>query len=449
MEQKMKRNMLTVVVLMLIVLSFSISSCNSLNSQSTNQSIAYGTISAQDVKISSETGGKVIDIAVKEGDVVARGDILFRLDDAIIQAHYNQAQAVVDVAHATIDAAKAQLVGAQLQYELTVQAARMEEIEARNNAWLTSQAEEIDLPVWYFQKDEQILALETEVQDAEADLEIKLANLEQVLQDAGKDDFIETEKELVQMQQALKIASMTLQQAEAANDDELVDVAQKTYDSIWTNLNAVQRNYDRILSTDAAKDVLKARAEVAVARSRLDNARDQLILFLQGEDSLQVKAAFAAAEQARAAVTQAEANLAQAQAALELLEIQIEKTIVYAPMDGIILSRNLEIGETVAPGVPVMVIAQLNQVELVVYIPEAEYGRIYLEQGVSIKVDSFPGETFAGEVVHISDQAEFTPRNVQTIEGRRATVYAIELKVPNPEGKLKPGMPADVTFDIK
>ncbi len=445
----MKRNMLTVVVLMLIVLSFSISSCNSLNSQSTNQSIAYGTISAQDVKISSETGGKVIDIAVKEGDVVARGDILFRLDDAIIQAHYNQAQAVVDVAHATIDAAKAQLVGAQLQYELTVQAARMEEIEARNNAWLTSQAEEIDLPVWYFQKDEQILALETEVQDAEADLEIKLANLEQVLQDAGKDDFIETEKELVQMQQALKIASMTLQQAEAANDDELVDVAQKTYDSIWTNLNAVQRNYDRILSTDAAKDVLKARAEVAVARSRLDNARDQLILFLQGEDSLQVKAAFAAAEQARAAVTQAEANLAQAQAALELLEIQIEKTIVYAPMDGIILSRNLEIGETVAPGVPVMVIAQLNQVELVVYIPEAEYGRIYLEQGVSIKVDSFPGETFAGEVVHISDQAEFTPRNVQTIEGRRATVYAIELKVPNPEGKLKPGMPADVTFDIK
>jgi HlyD family secretion protein len=96
-----------------------------------------------------------------------------------------------------------------------------------------------------------------------------------------------------------------------------------------------------------------------------------------------------------------------------------------------------------------MVIAQLNQVELVVYIPEAEYGRIYLEQGVSIKVDSFPGETFTGEVVHISDQAEFTPRNVQTIEGRRATVYAIELKVPNPEGKLKPGMPADVTFDIK
>lgn len=445
----MKKNMLTLVVLMLTVLSFSISSCTSLNDQSTNQLSASGTISAKDVKISSETGGKVIDIAVKESDVVTQGDILFRLDDKIIQAHYNQAQAVVDAARATVDAAKAQLVGTQVQYELAVQAARMEEIEARNNAWLRLQDEEIDLPVWYFGKDERILALQTEVQDAEADLEIKLANLEDVLQDTSNDAFIETEKELVQMQEALKIARVTLQQAEAANDDELVDVAQKTYDSIWADLNAIQRNYDGMLSTDAAENVLKVRAEVAVARSRLDNARDQLILLQQGEDSLQIEAAFAAIEQAKTAVTQAAANLAQAQAALELLEIQIEKTIVYAPMDGIILSRNLELGETVAPGVPVMVIGQLNEVGLVVYIPEAEYGKIYLEQKVSITVDSFPEETFIGQVVHISDQAEFTPRNVQTVEGRRATVYAIELRVPNSEGKLKPGMPADVTFAIK
>ena len=445
----MKKNMLTLVALTLTVLSFSISSCTSLNDQSTNQLSASGTISAKDVKISSETGGKVIDIAVIESDVVTQGDILFRLDDEIIQAHYNQAQAVVDAARATVDAAKAQLVGAQVQYELAVQAARMEEIEARNNAWLRPQDEAVDLPVWYFGKDERILALQTEVQDAEADLEIKLADLEDVLQDASNDAFIETEKELVQMQEALKTARMTLQQAEAANDDELVDVAQKTYDSIWADLNAIQRNYDGMLSTDAAEHMLKARAEVAVARSRLDNARDQLILLQKGQDSFQIEAALAAIEQTKAAVKQAEANLAQAQVALKLLEIQIEKTIVYAPMDGIMLSRNLELGETVTPGVPVMVIGQLNEVDLVVYIPEAEYGKIYLEQEVSITVDSFPEETFTGQVVHISDQAEFTPRNVQTVEGRRATVYAIELRVPNPEGKLKPGMPADVTFNIK
>jgi hypothetical protein len=62
-------------------------------------------------------------------------------------------------------------------------------------------------------------------------------------------------------------------------------------------------------------------------------------------------------------------------------------------------------------------------------------------------VDSYPGVSFDATVVHIADQAEFTPRNVQTVEGRRTTVYAIKLDVANPEGQLKPGMPADVSFE--
>jgi len=64
-----------------------------------------------------------------------------------------------------------------------------------------------------------------------------------------------------------------------------------------------------------------------------------------------------------------------------------------------------------------------------------------------VKVDSYPQEAFTATVIRVADQAEFTPRNVQTVEGRRTTVYALKLSVPNPEGKLKPGMPADVTFE--
>ena len=116
-------------------------------------------------------------------------------------------------------------------------------------------------------------------------------------------------------------------------------------------------------------------------------------------------------------------------------------------MDGVVLTRNLEVGETAAPGGVVMKIGHLQEVELVVYIPETEYGKVHLGDTVSITVDSFTGETFTGSVIHISDQAEFTPRNVQTVEGRRATVYAVKLSVPNPDLKLKPGMPADVTFE--
>jgi RND family efflux transporter MFP subunit len=202
------------------------------------------------------------------------------------------------------------------------------------------------------------------------------------------------------------------------------------------------------LTTTEAEEVLESRAKVTLAQALYDNAIDTLTRLQTGEEALQVDAAIISISMAETALEQAEAGLSQAEAALNLIEIQIKKTIVYAPMDGVILSRNLEIGETVAPGVPVMVIGQLDDVELVVYVPEAQYGKIYLGQEVSITVDSFPSETFKGEVVHISDQAEFTPRNIQTEEGRRATVYAVKLQVPNTEGKLKPGMPADVTFDI-
>jgi HlyD family secretion protein len=67
---------------------------------------------------------------------------------------------------------------------------------------------------------------------------------------------------------------------------------------------------------------------------------------------------------------------------------------------------------------------------------------------VTITADSFPGESFDGQVIRIADEAEFTPRNVQTVEGRFTTVYAVEILAPNPDHKLKPGMPADVMIIV-
>ena len=93
-----------------------------------------------------------------------------------------------------------------------------------------------------------------------------------------------------------------------------------------------------------------------------------------------------------------------------------------------------------------MTIAQLDQVTLTVYIPEDVYGQISLGDQALVTVDSFAGKTFTGFVTQISDQAEFTPRNVQTVEGRTSTVYAVKLTLENPQLELKPGMPADVTF---
>ncbi len=112
----------------------------------------------------------------------------------------------------------------------------------------------------------------------------------------------------------------------------------------------------------------------------------------------------------------------------------------------VILSRNVEPGEYVQPGAAALTMGNISQLTITVYVPEDRYGQIHLGQQASVSVDSFPGEQFSGQVSYISDQAEFTPRNVQTVEGRSSTVYAVKLKVTDPQGKLKPGMPADVIF---
>jgi HlyD family secretion protein len=92
-------------------------------------------------------------------------------------------------------------------------------------------------------------------------------------------------------------------------------------------------------------------------------------------------------------------------------------------------------------------IAPLDALTLKIYVPENRYGQVSLGQNYPVTVDSFPGMTFGGRVSFISDQAEFTPRNVQTKDSRETTVYAVKLNLAPAGGKLKPGMPADVTIE--
>jgi HlyD family secretion protein len=122
---------------------------------------------------------------------------------------------------------------------------------------------------------------------------------------------------------------------------------------------------------------------------------------------------------------------------------------VRTPIDGVVLVRALEPGEIAMPGGTLMIIGDLSEVTLTVYVPEDRYGQVYLGQEYPVSVDSFPGEVFTGKVTHIADQAEFTPRNVQTVQGRKNTVYAVRLTIPNPNLMLKPGMPADVNLKIE
>ncbi|OQA22804.1 MAG: Multidrug resistance protein MdtN [Chloroflexi bacterium ADurb.Bin360] len=141
-----------------------------------------------------------------------------------------------------------------------------------------------------------------------------------------------------------------------------------------------------------------------------------------------------------------EARLAQAQAGLAALQQKRDMLTLHAPVSGEVVSLAIHRGEVAAAGATLVTLADLSRLTLTVYVPQTQLGQVYLGQPATITVDSFPGRAFSGSVHHIADTAEFTPRNVATKEERVNLVFAVTLDVPNPDGALKPGMPADVVL---
>lgn len=434
------------LVTILAAISLGLSGC-AQDGSAANCLSASGTIAADQVSISPELNEKVLSVNVEEGQAVQAGETLFVQDDGTLKAQYDQAAAQATAADATLQAAQAQLESAQAQYELVLSGAYLQDGWKSANIWQIGVPEEIEQPAWYYQKSEYMAANDAEEQAALLAMAREQANLEKVLADASNEDFVGAEKRLIEAQTYYLALKNVRDQAQAALEgDDVREAADDLYNSALTDLEAAKLAYNRMLSSEAANRVREARARLAVVQARLDYARAVKAQMQSGDDSLQVKAAVAQIKQAETAVTQAQANLTQAQAAVKLLELTLNKATVKAPTGGTVLSRNIEAGEFAAAGSIALTIGRLETVRVVVYVPEADYGRIKLEQAVRVSVDSFPGRIFSGNVVKIADQAEFTPRNVSTVEGRKSTVFAVEVLIPNPDGALKPGMPADVDF---
>ncbi len=439
------------VIITLTMISILFSACAGLNGTPGSGDItASGTISATSYDISLEVSGLVKDIYIEEGQNVLQGETLFSVNQEILLAQAKQAQAAVDLADANISAAVEQLNAAKIQANRAQQGARLLDLQTQQTippVWNQAVPTEFEQPNWYYLKQETLDAANTELNAAWDAYDLEKQNLDEVLQSTANAGFLEIEQELAVARARFLTASETLDRANQAQDNQVLrDMAQEDYDAALADLETAQREYDRALTTAAADEVQEARAKTAVASARVETAQNLVDGYQTRELSLDVEAAQATVSQAEAVVTQAEAGKAQAAAALELINLQLEKTNVKSPVDGVVLARNLQVGELVGPGSIVLTIAQLDRVELTVYIPEDVYGKIELNQDVSVNVDSYPAKTFTGKVVYIADEAEFTPRNVQTVEGRKATVYAIKILIENPNHELKPGMPADVNF---
>jgi HlyD family secretion protein len=415
-------------------------------SQADSAITASGTVEAVEVIISPEISGRVTDVYVIQGETVVAGQALIRLDDTLLMAQRELAAAGWASAQAALDTARAALDTARIQYQQVLETARLAEDPARAASLGASQPSDFELPPWYFSKEEQIAAMEAEVDDAAGDLEIERERLRVLLNDPDYADVLAAEQRVAQARAAYLTAQDALTQAKAFGDSDLIDAAQTQFDSAKQELEDAQKAYDDLLQTDQGRTLLEARARVRAAEQRYYAALDRLARLHTGEDSYAVKLAAAAVQQSESAVTQAEKALAQAQAQLDSIDAQIGMLTVTAPSDGTVIERDIEPGVMAVAGSTALVIGRLDQLTITVYIPEDIYGKIRLGQSVDIAVDSFPGRVFTGTVTRIADEAEFTPRNVQTEEGRRTTVFAVEITVHNPGPDLKPGMPADVTF---
>lgn len=470
---KSLRSYLPILVILVLVVTavLYLSTINNIEDEGLR---ASGTVEIVEVIVAPELPGRISDVLVEEGQIVRFEQPLFILEDDVLQAQRDQAntflesaQAGLSVAETAIEQAEANLSIAEanvelahITYQIELSAVRLMESPLRQESWRQISPFQFDLPIWYFTTNEQIQAAQKEVESAEIALEEAQEQMAALLDNDDESAFALAEQNLAQARITFSVAVQVLQRAYQQNDSNIQDMAQEAYDLALESLEDAQEQYNDLFDEETSTDIIEARAQLATVRERYETALDYLDSIMTGEESRRVLAAQIAlevaeisAEQASLGVEQAQNNLTlaeksvtQAEAALALIDIQIEKLTITAPVAGIVLTRNIEPGEIVPAGGVALIIGQTDEITITVFVPEDRYGQISLGQFAEVTVDSFPGESFTAEVIRIADEAEFTPRNVQTEEGRRTTVFAIDLKVHDPDGKLKPGLPADVVF---
>jgi HlyD family secretion protein len=206
-------------------------------------------------------------------------------------------------------------------------------------------------------------------------------------------------------------------------------------------------------------DLARTAYETALARQR--EAEEQYKLVKEGPRKEQIEQARAAWLQAQErfvlvkkgprqeTIQQARARLQQAKEALAVAETRLGYATLTSPLAGVVLSKNVEPGEFVAAGTPIVTVGDLENVWLRAYINETDLGRVKVGQRVRVTTDTYPGKRYEGRVSFIASQAEFTPKNVQTEKERVKLVYRVKVDIRNPNMELKPGMPADAEILLK
>lgn len=411
---------------------------------------ASGIIEAEEVSVTTEIGGRVAEILADEGDSVQGGDVVIRLDDALVQAQIAQAEAAMEAAQAMLaqieagasDADDHQAETLLRQAEVTrdgaLQAlqdaktarAQPQELEARIDAARTQLAI-AELTV------EQAIANMRSTENQQEFFQRTYAQLEE-----GFDVEIPVPGLAVEVKRHINVGEAVLsqvrRQGNLSNQQawmawEGLFAAEAVRDGARANLDNLLAMRDNPLEANVMVSAAEARYEIAEAN--VDVARAQLEALQSGATQQEVGVA--------------ESQVEQAEAALATLQVHLDKMTLRAPRTGIVVERTVNVGEIAPPNFSLLALADLDQVTLTVYVPENQIGLVKVGQDVQVRVDSYPERTFDAEVVHIASRAEFTPKNVQTKEERVSTVFAVKIEIPNADHALKPGMPADAEILVE
>jgi HlyD family secretion protein len=396
------------VLLALVVILVSGCQANS----GSNSLVLNGVMEATQAMVVAEVGGRLVEIAADEGDAVEMGQALVKLDDATFQVQVKQAQAGVSAAEANLARVKA--------------GARSEEIAAAKAALAQAQAE----------RDGAALAFQDAV--------VIRNNPQQLL---AQIDAARTGVRLAE--QNVAVAESKL--GEARWWREFHDDTKGLKYSLNKQVAIAQREQEAAQAQlDGAKAQLAAleamRRESVTLNAQVNAALCGYSMTLASVPVVQAALAELQAGPTPEEVALAEAQLHQARAQLKLAQAYLDRATVRAPMTGIVASRSAHVGETIQPGAALMMVMNLDEVSVVIYVPQVQLPRVRVDMPVQVKVDAYPGQVFTGQVASIARHAQFSSRDTQAREDRANMVFAVKVRLPNADHRLKAGMTADATI---
>jgi HlyD family secretion protein len=266
-----------------------------------------------------------------------------------------------------------------------------------------------------------------EIAQAEASAEQAKARLDEMLAGSRPEELSAAEAVLRRAQAEAERARLDAERYEGLYKKEIVsaqqyDLARTAYETTLARQREAEEQFKLVKEGPR-------REQIEQARAAWSQAQERFLLVKKGPR--------------RETIDQARARFQQAKQALAVAETRLGYATLASPLSGVVLSKNVEPGEFVSAGTPIVTVADLENVWLRAYINETDLGRVKVGQRVRVTADTYPDKRYEGRVSFIASQAEFTPKNVQTEKERVKLVYRVKVDIRNPNMELKPGMPAD------